>query len=182
MIQYGDLGPGAQCPTGSSLEPVTTKVRETETGCLQHHIASFEKPSVRRLHCLAGWRALHHHLSCQSIAHMTGTSGGNDNSPGGALTRSLLVTVSVGVATQNTPSLSQQNVAHACLFATPARSPTLWDQVPHGQSLPSGLWMVLRSRWLRASQEHSPEAHQGVGGGWVTQPQTRRDKAALDVW
>ena len=45
-------------------------------------------------------------------------SGGNENSSGGALPRSLLAPVK-GVTTISTPSPSQQNVALACLFATP---------------------------------------------------------------
>jgi hypothetical protein len=39
VIRYGDLGPGAQCPTGCSLEPVTTKLERLLVShlCLRDH-------------------------------------------------------------------------------------------------------------------------------------------------
>ena len=44
MIQYEDQGPGAQCPTGGSLEPVTTVScvfharMPSRIVCAMHHI------------------------------------------------------------------------------------------------------------------------------------------------
>ena len=74
-------------------------------------------------------------------------SGGNENSSGAALPLCLLAFI-LGVATLLTPSPSQQNVALACLFASPARtlSDSQWEPLSvqeHPRVLGPGHWCLV---------------------------------------
>jgi len=77
-------------------------------------------PPAHRARCLAGWRAYIPTRRAVFHSPLEPASGGNDNSSGGALPRLPACPSSRGITTVvGVPSPSQQNVAHACLFATP---------------------------------------------------------------
>ena len=65
MIQYESQGPGAHCPTGLSLEPVTT------IGSIFTREVSESLESISAELTLPCWvEGIHHHLDMQSIAHL----------------------------------------------------------------------------------------------------------------
>lgn len=118
-----------------------------------------------RSHCLAERRTYTTIMPCQSIAHMSLASGGNDNSSGAALPRVLVA--SGASPPQSIPIPSQQNVALACLFAIPARrTPGLGPGGPRSFGCSVNLPLGSRSVdphstavWCGSLLHSSPQPH-----------------------
>ena len=145
VIQYGAKGPGTRRgPAGCSLEPVTTATggrgerREAREGgergpCRAPPPASrrprsllaFALPQTERDHQCGDYTALPGGGRTPPPvvpihSPREPASGGNENSPGGALPRGPACTHSGMLPSRSAPIPAQQNVALACLFAIPA--------------------------------------------------------------
>jgi hypothetical protein len=104
------------------VEPVTTRERAV-VGATDWDQCSISSTPPAHTRCTALLNGGHRSPSVMPIdSPHESASGGNENSPGGALPRSLLAPITWRRhPSDEAPSPSQQNVAHACLFATPAR-------------------------------------------------------------
>lgn len=116
-------GPGTQYHTGCSVEPVTTRVVHTNgQRRLDHMGSSIDFQHHQRQGCTALLGGGHTPPSVMSIdSPHEPTSGGKENSSGGALPLSLLASIATESPLNRVPSPLQQNVAYACLFANPTR-------------------------------------------------------------